>query len=138
MPIRPIASTVSSALVLVLGLGLVLGIAACSADAPTKVERPVGTVRGTVLSGPRCPVVVAGSPCPDRPWIGEVSAATLDGEVVSSAQTGRDGVFTLDLAPGTYRLTALATAPGRGSSRTVEVVANEPVSVTLEVDTGIR
>ncbi|MET0802133.1 MAG: carboxypeptidase-like regulatory domain-containing protein [Actinomycetota bacterium] len=134
MAIRPIAPTVSSALALV----FVLGIAACSADSPTKAERLVGTVRGTVLSGPRCPVVVAGSPCPDRPWIGEVSASTVDGEVVSSVQTGRDGAFMLDLAPGTYLLTALATAPGRGSSRTVEVVANEPVSVTLQVDTGIR
>ncbi len=134
MRIGSIATTVSPALVLVVALGL----AGCSGDSTSPAVDPAGTVRGTVLSGPRCPVVVAGSPCPDRPWIGEVSASTSDGTVVSSVQTDRDGVFTLSLPPGTYRLTALATAPGRGSSRTVEVVANEPVSVTLQVDTGIR
>jgi carboxypeptidase family protein len=134
MPTRPTATTVSSALALVLALG----VTACSDETPTPAERPLGTVRGTVLSGPRCPVVVAGSPCPDRPWSGEVSASTPDGEVVSSAQTDGDGDFTLRLAPGAYRLTALATAPGRGSSTSVEVTVDRTVSVTLRVDTGIR
>ena len=80
--------------------------------------RPVGTVRGTVLSGPRCPVVVAGSPCPDRPWIGEVSASTLDGEVVSSVQTGATGPSCW---PGAGRLPAHG-AGDRSRSRVLPTV----------------
>ena len=107
---------------------------------PTVDDPPNSGVRGVVTAGPRCPVVVQGSPCPDQPWQGAVRIATSAGEVVSTVETDDRGRFEAPLSEGRYEVIAeteqdrLPTA----SPQTVTVPQGEWVEVTLTVDTGIR
>lgn len=98
-----------------------------------------GTVQGQVLSGPSCPVERAESPCPPHPVArATVTASAADGSRVAEARTDDSGLFTLTLAPGTYRVavsTALAAAAG---GQTVTIRAGVTSHVHLMVDSGIR
>ncbi len=99
-----------------------------------------GTIRGTVTSGPQCPVAIAGSPCPDRPWEGTVDVRSTDGTTVDSATTSPDGTFTVAVAPGTYDLVARTQGMGPPTARAVRVTvaSGATTNVELTVDTGIR
>jgi Carboxypeptidase regulatory-like domain len=116
---------------------LALMLASCSGSGGAE---PGTGVKGIVLLGPSCPVENPASPCPDTPFLGDVQATATDGTIRSTTTDDR-GRFTLDLAPGTYRLVAL-TASGGGpptaEPETVEVLAGSFTEVTLQVDTGIR
>ena len=119
---------------------LALMLAACGGDATGPADAPTGGVRGIVTAGPQCPVVVAGSPCPDRPWQGTVRIAATQGDVVREVETDDRGHFEIALGAGSYVVVAV-TDPERistGSPQTVTVAAGEWAEVTLVVDTGLR
>jgi hypothetical protein len=100
---------------------------------------PGSGARGTVVFGPKCPVMVAGSPCPDRPWQGKVQAFTVGGAFVRDATTDQDGAFEMPLDPGTYDLIPLTPdGPPTAKMQRVTVTAGSYVPVTLQVDSGIR
>lgn len=113
-----------------------LVLAACA----TATVSALGTVRGTVLSGPRCPGPEnPASPCPPGPVDGATVTAVQDGRSVAIAHTDSRGGFQLTLPIGHYVLEA--TNPGGYRSRatgTVTVTASQPLTVTLLLDTGIR
>ncbi len=110
-------------------------LAGCERPAPS------GTgIRGVVVLGPTCPVESLTSPCPDRPFEGDVRATASDG-ATSVVSTDGQGRFTINLREGTY--VVVAVSPG-GSGlpapvpQTVQVLTGSYTRVTLEVDTGIR
>jgi hypothetical protein len=100
---------------------------------------PAGTgIRGVVMLGPTCPVENTASPCPDRPFQGEVVATASDGST-TTASTDAQGRFTMNLRAGTYVVVAAPPSdPPTPIPRTVQVQTGSYTSVTLEVDSGIR
>ena len=96
-------------------------------------------IRGRALAGPRCPVVVEGSPCPDLPWQGTVVATAASSGDEFTVDTDADGAFRLPLAPGEYVLTIRAgSSPPFAKPQTVTVEPGNFVDVVISVDTGIR
>jgi hypothetical protein len=118
----------------------VVASASC-AGSTTGSEQELGTVRGTVLLGPMCPVEIAGSPCPDEPLAGVTVRAVFELDiVVATAESDVQGRFSFDLAPGAYVVLAVPEdVPARTSTPVdVTVVAGETTEVTVPVDSGIR
>lgn len=104
---------------------------------------PSGTsgIRGTAHVGPQCPVVQAGSPCPDLPFDGEVRVSTPDGDEVAIAATEDDGSFEVALDPGTYVVDVVVSNPGGppfAKPVSVAVAAGQFTDVDVAVDSGIR
>jgi len=102
-------------------------------------------VEGTVLFGPVCPVerIPPDPQCSPRPGAARIQVVRADGGVVAEGTAGLDGRFTIAVAPDTYDVTAVATAPGPGRSCQVDppqvtVVAGSFVPVRVACDTGIR
>lgn len=98
-------------------------------------------VTGLVHLGPTCPVERPGEDCRDRPAVGvsvRVARVTAGspGATVASGTTGNDGRFSIDVAPGTYVVTATAGL----SCQNVEVKVETAQYAELDVpcDTGIR
>ena len=120
---------------------LVAPLAGCasapSASPPRSSPPAVGTVAGTVLSAPSCPVERLASPCPPRPVVGATVA--FRGPTSRTVRTGAGGRFTAHVPAGTYTVTATNTGGLRTTAtRTVTVRAGATVSVRLVVDSGIR
>ncbi|MDQ2853365.1 MAG: carboxypeptidase-like regulatory domain-containing protein [Chloroflexota bacterium] len=101
-------------------------------------------VKGAVTAGPTCPVVrdPPDPACAERPVAGAVLVFnTPAGVEAARALSGKDGTFMVELAPGSYRLTA---QPVDGLMRTpapmdIEVKAGQPMAdLKLSYDTGIR
>lgn len=125
-----------------LSLGLVL--AAC-ADEPAGTEpgseESTGTVRGTVLLGPTCPVETLTDPCSDLP-LGNVRVQVfgLGGDVVATAETDAEGTFRLELEPGEYTVQAVIEQDAARSAVPVNltVLEGRVVEIMVPVDSGIR
>ena len=101
----------------------------------------LGTIHGTVLAGPTCPVETVENPCPDRPVAGVQVQALLNGSVAATAVSDQNGVFAMDLAPGAYVLQSVVEpeGPGMYSQPTrVTVTEGAVVDATVLLDTGIR
>ena len=101
-------------------------------------------VRGTVTAGPTCPVE-RDPPDPDcaaRPVAGAVLVFTdAQGAEVARTTSAADGTFTVELAPGAYRLTAepVEGLMGTPEPMDVEVEAGQPIAeLQVSYDTGIR
>jgi hypothetical protein len=113
----------------------ILLLAGCHRSAP-----PGTGIRGVVKLGPTCPVESLVSPCPDRPFQGEVEATSTDGDT-TRVSTDEQGRFSLDLPAGSYVLVAVSLS-GSGLPtpvpQTVQVETGAYTQVTLEVDSGIR
>ena len=92
---------------------------------------------------PSAPVVTEPpqSGCEARPVEGaRLIIVSEDGDQVTTATTGADGHFEVDLAPGTYEV---QPQPVEGLMHTAEPVSavvaiGDPVEVTISYDTGIR
>ncbi len=102
-----------------------------------------GTLHGTVVAGPTCPVERAEDPCPPKPVPGrEVEIASPAGKVVATETTDGQGHFQVVLAPGNYTVFVVGTTKALGSGRSATaqatVRAGLTTSVTLVLDTGIR
>lgn len=127
-------------LLAILSLGLVL--AACADEQPGDTGGDeTGTVRGTVLLGPTCPVETLTDPCSDLP-LGDVRVRVLGpaGDVVATARSDAEGAFSVRLAPGDYTVEAvIEDDPARSASPVeVTVVEGREIEITVPVDSGIR
>jgi hypothetical protein len=79
--------------------------------------------------------------CPEEPVAGvEVVATRADGSVAARGATTAAGRVSLDLAPGTYLLTAASAAAPRITPRPTSVtVGTEPVpTVTLVYESSMQ
>jgi hypothetical protein len=126
---------------LVLTVLLSLTLAGCARGSSEGSDEGLGTIGGSVLLAPTCPVETAESPCPPRP-LAEVPVRVVDadGNVRASAVSGDGGAFTIDVAPGSYLLTAsIEEDPARSVKPVrVQVRAGEVVHADVLVDSGIR
>ena len=116
-------------------------LAGCARGSSEGSDERLGTIRGSILLAPMCPVESTESPCPGRPLAGvTVRVVDADGNVRASAVSGDDGAFTIDVAPGSYLLTASIEEDPARSVAPVRVVARagEVVHADVLVDSGIR
>lgn len=124
---------------------------AVSRDASVELIRdegdvlPDGTgVRGTVTAGPTCPVVTEPPTpgCAERPVAGAVLVFTnASGAEVARVTSAADGTFSVELAPGAYRLAAepVEGLMGTPAPMEVEVEVGQPMTeLQVSYDTGIR
>ena len=135
-------------------LSWVLGAARCgrilaslplffSASCALNVDQPTSGIRGSVFSGPTCPVVGpdTGDECDDQPYAGIVIVRTEDGSREVARFTADDsGVFEVTLDPGMYML---FPQPGENGfpfaeDQLVQVNLDAFTDVTILYDTGIR
>jgi Carboxypeptidase regulatory-like domain len=90
-------------------------------------------VEGIVMRGPITPVCVEGHPC-DAPAAG-VTVQAMQGNVVATTVTDKNGRFTLALQAGDYAIQAL----GQGTKpQQAHVSATKLTEVAFFIDTGIR
>jgi len=129
-----------------LALALVTSLSACASSgqnpgADTTVHPGSVAVTGRVLGEPGCPGPARlDSPCPPRPMAGAAVEADGGGQMAARATTDSGGNFRLSLPPGTYRITATATAaePLKSTAGKDIVVTTTPMTVDLTVDSGMR
>jgi hypothetical protein len=97
-------------------------------------------VRGMVLLGPQCPVVQAGTPCPDKPYSTTIRIFRLGSNSPLAITTSNgEGVFQQFLEPGMYTVTPQAGTPFPTCESVVVTVSADTITdVTLSCDTGIR
>ena len=102
-----------------------------------------GTITGTVLLGPTCPVerMPPDPGCADKPYQTTIRIQPLNSSAPhTTASSDASGAFSVSLAPGTYILSAgsATSMPPRCQPMQVTVTAGRTKTVTMECDTGIR
>jgi hypothetical protein len=108
----------------------------CSTSDPVAVE---SGVRGTITSGPQCPVEQEGQSCPDQP-VAEavVTLVTVGGESILARRTSdADGKFEVAIRPGRYVI-AVASGTLTCLPETVTVAEKSFTTLDISCDTGIR
>lgn len=113
-------------------------VAGCAAS-----PGPHGTIAGTAMQGPTCPVVQdpPDPNCDDRPYVGKLvvmdSAATV---AVQEFSTRSDGTFSVRIAPGTYTIRSPVgqQMPYCANEGPISVEADRTVEEDVQCDTGIR
>jgi hypothetical protein len=97
-----------------------------------------GLVTGYVLTAPVCPVERVGQPCPPRA-VSRAAVVALDGDGVrGSTLTDTAGAFSLTLPDGRYVIKATNVGGYASTASEPVVVSDNPVRITLIVDSGIR
>jgi hypothetical protein len=114
-----------------------------SASCALIVDQPTSGIRGTMFSGPTCPVVGpdTGNECDDQPYAGTVIVRTENGgREVARFTADEDGVFETTLNPGTYLLVPQPGVNGFpfAENQLVQVSSDVFTDVTILYDTGIR
>ncbi len=106
---------------------------------------PAGTgISGVATAGPTCPVVTEppDPACADRPVAGATLVVTdRTGSEVARTVTDASGRFTIELAPGAYRLVPQPVEGLMGTAAPLDlrVEAEGPLTgVQVSYDTGIR
>lgn len=100
--------------------------------------------RGTVTAGPSCGVVTdpPDPSCADRPVSGALLVVSdLSGAEVARVTSREDGTFVVELAPGSYQVTAQPVEGLMGTPAAIdfEVEAGQPMTeLQVSYDTGIR
>ena len=120
-------------------------------DASVELTHEVGDplpgatgVQGKATAGPTCPVETnpPDPACAERPVAGAVLVFTnAAGTEVARATSGADGAFSVELAPGSYTLTAQPAEGLMGTPAPMDVVVEggQPMTeVQVSYDTGIR
>jgi hypothetical protein len=103
-----------------------------------------GTVYGTVLLGPTCPVATdpPDPECADKPYATSLVLTTLDGaRVIKTFSSDAAGAFNIEAPPGEYAIRSAAAAnilPYCQSNGVFKVPVNDSVEVHVSCDTGIR
>ena len=134
--------------------GLADTIASSLALTPGSVASRTSGINGSATVGPTCPVVhmdANGNPdpaCADKPFAGNFIAINVaTGRTANHFSSGSDGIFTVTLSPGQYRISqrsSAASANGQGSyprcpdSDTLTVTAESFTHTTIACDSGIR
>ena len=110
---------------------------------PPKHINALGTVNGTILLGPTCPVEhnPPEPQCADKPYqtsirISEAGTSASYRTISSTAQ----GTFSVDLAAGSYTFAPVGGGgmPPTCRIATVNVTSGQMQKLTLSCDTGIR
>lgn len=112
-------------------------------DEPLPAAESWGTIRGTVLLGPTCPVVMdpPDPTCADKLYETSLAITTIDqSRVMREVRSNAQGVFRVDLPAGTYAIRSAAVAHVLPYCSVDQVVVpiNESVEVTVYCDSGIR
>lgn len=97
-----------------------------------------GLVTGSVLTAPVCPVERVGKECPPRPVSGAPVVALEGDSVQGSTLTDTAGAFSLTLPDGRYVIRATNVGGYASTASESVVVSDNPVHITLIVDSGIR
>jgi hypothetical protein len=101
-------------------------------------------ISGIATAGPVCPVVTdpPNPACADRPVVAAVLVVTdLNGSEIARTVTHADGRFSIELAPGAYRLVPqpVEGLMGTAAAIDVRVEAEGPLTdIQVSYDTGIR
>jgi hypothetical protein len=111
-------------------------LAACGA-----ANASTGLLDGKVTLGPVSPVEQVGGPPNTRLYAASIDVETPGGEVVAVVKSGKDGIFSVRLKAGSYRLVP-RTPEGRpfprAASLNATVPADRTTKVTVAYDSGIR
>ncbi len=102
-----------------------------------------GTILGTVLLGPTCPVMrdPPDPQCADKPYATQLVLTNADGSrVIKTFASDAEGKFRIDIKPGMYaiRTAAAANLLPYCQSQPFELKVNDSVEVAVSCDTGIR
>ena len=102
-----------------------------------------GAVSGHVVAGPTCPVLTdpPDPACAPRPVAGAMlSVRDAQGTDVAVAVSDANGLFSLSLPAGDYVLIAQPVEGLMGTPEPLSfaVLADSPIELTVEYDTGIR
>jgi hypothetical protein len=119
---------------------LSIALAACGAQAAPPAPSGTG-IQGVVQSGPTCPVERINSPCPPHPLAATVVVRDAAGHEVARTRSGADGLFKVDVAPGTYTVVGLNIGSSmlpRPIPTTATVTSGSYVTINVEYDSGIR
>ena len=120
---------------------LAVVLVACARGGAQESGERLGTIRGSVLLAPTCPVEQVASPCPPR-TLSHVLVRVVDGNGDVQATTTSDGGgrFEVDVRPGSYLLTAsIDEDPARSVKPVrIHVVAGRVTHTNVLVDSGIR
>jgi len=119
---------------------LTLVMAACGTAASPPIPSGTG-IQGVVQSGPTCPVERINSPCPPHPLAATVVVRDAAGHEVARTHSGADGLFKVDVAPGTYTVVGLNIGSSmlpRPITTTATVTLGSYVTIKVEYDSGIR
>jgi hypothetical protein len=112
-----------------------------AAPTPTAGE-PASGITGRVTIGPACPVIRAGTPCPDLPYQTTLTITDALGErTVAQVKTDEAGTFRLALAPGDYRVVPETKSPGvppQAQSTPFHLDAGQWLELNVTYDSGIR
>lgn len=116
-------------------------MAACGGGDDEPDVRQSG-IAGIVRAGPQCPVMMAGSPCPDKPLEATLRIAAVGDGFTATVESDSDGLFRLDLPPGEYEIVALPIGdgpfPAPPGDQVVTVRSGAITEVPISYDTGIR
>ena len=115
-------------------------LAACGAQAAPPAPSGTG-IQGLVQSGPTCPVERINSPCPPRPLAATIVVRDAAGHEVARTRSGADGLFKVDVAPGSYTVVGLNIGSSmlpRPIPTTATVTSGSYVTINVEYDSGIR
>lgn len=99
-------------------------------------DKNIATLTGTVTAGPTMPVCIAGKPCTKVVNDRIINAEDANGNVVATAMTDKNGVYTMYLAPGKYTLVSVPAIGLRPSQQVT--VASGMNHFDMQLDTGIR
>ncbi|MES2006919.1 MAG: hypothetical protein V4436_02290 [Patescibacteria group bacterium] len=113
-----------------------------------KISEPIaeswGTIMGTVMLGPTCPVMrePPDGACDDKPFETRLALTNADGSrVIKEFSSKSDGTFSIDVLPGDYAIRSAAAAnilPYCSSNEMIRVRTNETTTADVSCDTGIR
>ncbi|MDT5025763.1 MAG: hypothetical protein QOE61_2189 [Micromonosporaceae bacterium] len=107
---------------------------------PTAAEGSGMQGRTTIDGG--CPVIRAGTPCPDRPLSARITVTRTGSDtVITTITSDADGEFRIPLPPGTYLLRPDNLAGARypaAQPTTITVRSGQFTQVTIAFDSGIQ
>lgn len=115
----------------------------CPEPSDGTVAEVWGTVLGSVLLGPTCPVerIPPDPSCADKPYATHLVLTTVDGaRVLKEFSSDATGKFRIDVPSGDYaiRSAAAANVLPYCQSAPFNVPINDSVEVAVSCDTGIR
>jgi hypothetical protein len=120
-------------------LGALVGVtAACGAyQFPGSSTAPTGHVSGTVMVFPCAPVEQADQPCKFTYGAG-LQVVFTNGSSVTSTTVDGNGKYSIDLAPGTWKVSFKGIARIVSGPATVTVAPGGSVVADYQLDSGIR
>jgi hypothetical protein len=119
--------------------GALVAIAALTAACGGGASTGASSVQGRITAGPACPAQRRDQPCPDKPLEVTVRLSRADGSEAARTRSGRDGRFSIDVAPGQFQLDVVGGGPLPRCPRVpVRVARGATARADLRCDTGIR